>query len=321
MLSAPSERILPAACRRDEPLAPRTHCKIGGVAEVFCEARGEKDVVAVVRYREAVGIPDDEVFVLGGGANVLIDDRRSYGLVLTLSEHFNAVTVDREEGTVRIEAGIRTPRLVREAAVRGWEGYQFLAGVPGSLGGAVVMNAGVKELSVWDRVLAVEGFRWSGERIRLEREDLRPGYRRGNVPGDVIVTTVICAIPGGDPEAIHTAARRLSTSRRETQPLRYPSWGSTFRNPSGVSSEGMTAGGLIERAGLKGYRVGDAQISELHANFIVNLGAATASDGLACIRHAWERVRALYGVRLEPEVRLIGFPRSDLSFLDPEAGP
>ncbi|MGH7563586.1 MAG: FAD-binding protein, partial [Gemmatimonadota bacterium] len=157
MLSASRERILPAACRRDEPLAPRTYCKIGGVAEVFCEARGEEDVAAVVRYREAAGIPDGEAFVLGGGANVLIDDRRTYGLVLALSEHFNEITVDRGRGTVRIEAGIRTPRLVREAAARGWEGYQFLAGVPGSLGGAVVMNAGVRELSVWDRVLAVEG--------------------------------------------------------------------------------------------------------------------------------------------------------------------
>lgn len=316
MLSVSRERILPTACRRDEPLAPRTHCKIGGVAEVFCEARVEEDVVAVIGYRRAAGIPDDETFVLGGGANVLIDDRRTYGLVLTLSEHFNAVTVDPEERTVRIEAGIRTPRLVREAATRGWEGYQFLAGVPGSLGGAVVMNAGVRELSVWDRVLAVEGFRWSGDRVRLEREELRPAYRRGNIPADVIVTAVIGEIPGGDPDAIHAAARRLSTSRRDTQPLRYPSWGSTFRNPSGVSSEGMTAGELIERAGLKGYRVGDAQISELHANFIVNLGAATASDALACLRHAWERVLELFGVRLEPEVRLIGFPRADIAFLD-----
>lgn len=321
MLSPSRERILPAACRREEPLAPRTHCRIGGIAEVFCEARGEEDVLAAVRYREAAGIPEDEAFVLGGGANVLIDDRRTYGLVLTLSEHFNSITVDREGGTVRIEAGIRTPRLVREAAARGWEGYQFLAGVPGSLGGAVVMNAGVRELSIWDRVRAVEGFRWSGERVRLERDELRPGYRRGNVPGDVIVTAVVCSVPAGDPEAIHTAARRLSTSRRETQPLRYPSWGSTFRNPSGAASEGVTAGALIERAGLKGYRVGDAQISELHANFIVNLGAATATDALSCIRHAWERVRDLYGIRLEPEVRLIGFPPEEVAFFEPVVEP
>ncbi len=319
MLSASRERILPAACRRHEPLAPHTYCKIGGIAEVFCEAREEEDILAAVRYREAAGIPENEAFVLGGGANVLIDDRRTYGLVLARSEHFNAITVSREDGTVRIEAGIRTPRLVREAGARGWEGYQFLAGVPGSLGGAVVMNAGVKELSVWDRVQAIEGFRWSGERVRLERDDLRPGYRRGNVPGDVIVTAVVCTVPPGDPEAIHAAARRLSTSRRETQPLRYPSWGSTFRNPSGVSTEGVTAGALVERAGLKGYRIGDAQISELHANFIVNRGAATATDALACMRHAWERVLDLFGIRLEPEVRLIGFPPEEIAFLEPGA--
>jgi UDP-N-acetylmuramate dehydrogenase len=180
------------------------------------------------------------------------------------------------------------------------------------------MNAGVRELSTWDRVRAVEGFRWSGERVRLEREALSPAYRRGNLPPDVIVTIVECSIPAGDPEAIQRASRRLSGSRRETQPLRHPSWGSTFRNPSGVSSEGLTAGELIERAGLKGYRVGDAQISELHANFVVNLGAASATDALACLRHAREVVLERFGVRLEPEVRLIGFPPEDLAFLGPE---
>jgi UDP-N-acetylmuramate dehydrogenase len=318
MLSAHSERILPPACRRDEPLAPRTHCKIGGIAEILCEASDERNVLAAIEVRRAAGLPDDEVILLGGGANVLIDDRRSYGLVLTLGERFRAIAVDEAGETARIEAGIRTPRLVREAAARGWEGYQFLAGVPGTLGGAVAMNAGVRELSTWDRVRAVEGFRWSGERVRLEREDLAPAYRRGNLPPDVIVTIVECTLPKGDPEAIHRAARRLSVSRRETQPLRHPSWGSTFRNPSGMSSEGLTAGELIERAGLKGYRVGDAQISELHANFVVNLGAARAADALACLRHARERVLERFGVRLEPEVRLIGFPPEDLAFLRPE---
>ena len=320
MLSARSERILPPACRRDEPLAPRTHCKIGGIAEILCEASDERDVLAAIEVRRAAGLPDDEIILLGGGANVLIDDRRSYGLVLTLGERFRTIVVDEAGGTARIEAGIRTPRLVREATARGWEGYQFLAGVPGTLGGAVAMNAGVRELSTWDRVRAVEGFRWSGERVRLEREDLAPSYRRGNLPPDVIVTIVECTIPKGDPEAIHRTARRLSGTRRETQPLRHPSWGSTFRNPSGMSSAGLTAGELIERAGLKGYRVGDAQISELHANFVVNLGTARAADALACLRHARKRVLELFGVRLEPEVRLLGFPPEDLAFLRPESG-
>lgn len=308
-------RGLPAACRRQESLAPLTHCRIGGVAAVFCEARSENDVLAAVAYRLSAGLADEDVFVLGGGANVLINDERSYGLVLKLSEHFNAITVDERGRTARIEAGIYTPRLVREAARRGWDGYQFLAGVPGSLGGAVVMNAGVKELSTWDRVEAVEGITWQGERRRFSRADLVPGYRRGNVPADLIVTAAICTLPAGDPEAIRLKARDLSASRRETQPLRYPSWGSTFRNPSGESSTGETAGALIERAGLKGLRVGDAEISQVHANFIVNRGAATASDALVCLRRAYEAVRDDFGVRLEPEVRLIGFPPQDLAFL------
>lgn len=307
---------LPPACRRDVPLGPLTYCKIGGRARLLCEARSEDDVVEAVALASAGALAPDDRFVLGGGANVLIDDRREYGLVVTLSEHFRAIEVDEDAGRARIGAGIRTPRLVREAASRGWEGVQFLAGVPGSLGGAVVMNAGVRELSTWDLVRAVEGVRWSGERVRLERSAVQPRYRHGGVPPDVIVTRVEIEIRVGDPEAIHGEARALAGSRRETQPLRYPSWGSTFRNPSGASSTGVTAGGLIDRAGLKGYRVGDAAISEKHANFVVNLGGATASDALGCIRQAYETVRDRFGVRLEPEVRLVGFPPSELEFLD-----
>jgi UDP-N-acetylmuramate dehydrogenase len=316
MPGAGLKREVPAACRRDEPLAPLTHCKIGGVASVFCEARSEDDVLGAVEYRRSTDLAAEDVFVLGGGANVLINDTREYGLVLKLSEHFNAITVDETRRTARIEAGIYTPRLVREAARRGWDGYQFLAGVPGSLGGAIVMNAGVRELSTWDRVIAIEGIVWDGSRRRYSRENLRPSYRNGNVPPDLIVTAAICELPTGDPAAIGRQARDLSASRRETQPLRYPSWGSTFRNPSGASSTGQTAGELIERAGLKGYRVGDAEISKTHANFIINHGRASAADALACIRQAHEAVRDSFGVRLEPEVRLIGFTVEDLAFLE-----
>ena len=316
-MSAPArEERLPSGCRVDVPLAPLTYCKIGGVARVLCVAESEDDVREAVEYRRLEGLPDDEVFVLGGGANVLINDARDYGLVLKLSEHFNAIEVDEMAGTARIQAGIYTPRLVREAARRGWEGFQFLAGVPGSLGGAVAMNAGVRELSTWDLVEAVEGFRWVGDRVRIERGQSRPSYRRGNLPRDLIVTIAECRVRGGDAEEIHRKARELATSRRETQPLQWPSWGSTFKNPSGASSTGLTAGALIDAAGLKGYRMGDAAISEKHANFIVNLGAATAADALACIRAAYEAVRDRHGVRLEPEVRLIGFTADDLAFLE-----
>lgn len=316
-MSAPPREIrLPAACRADAPLAPLTHCRIGGTARVLCVAGSEEDVRRAVEYRRLAELPDDEVVLLGGGANVLINDARDYGLVLKLSEHFNAIETDEVGGTARIEAGIYTPRLVREAARRGWEGFQFLAGVPGTLGGAVAMNAGVRELSTWDLVEAVEGITWGGERIRLEREAVGPTYRNGNLPRDLVVTLAECRVRGGNAEEIHRKARELSSTRRETQPLQWPSWGSTFRNPSGASSTGTTAGGLIDAAGLKGYRVGDAAISEKHANFIVNLGAATAADALACIRAAYEAVRDRFGIRLEPEVRLVGFPGPDLAFLE-----
>lgn len=316
-MSAPArESRLPTACRADVPLAPLTHCRIGGVARILCVAESEEDVRRAIAIRRTRELPEGEAFVLGGGANVLINDARDYGLVLRLGERFRAIDVDEERGTARIEAGIYTPRLVREAAQRGWEGFQFLAGVPGTLGGAVAMNAGVRELSTWDLVEAVEGITWGGERMRLDRAAARPTYRSGNLPPDLVVTRIECRIRGGDAEEIHRKARELSTARRETQPLRWPSWGSTFRNPSGASSTGTTAGALIDAAGLKGYRMGDAAISDVHANFIVNLGAATAADALACIRAAHEAVRERFGIRLEPEVRLIGFSDAELAFLE-----
>jgi UDP-N-acetylmuramate dehydrogenase len=306
---------IPAACRRDEPLAPRTYCKIGGRARVLCEAHSEDDVMEAVAWAREAGLSPADRFVLGGGANVLINDARDYGLVLTLSEHFASITVDPTEATARIEAGIRTPRLVREAGRRGWEGFQFLAGVPGTLGGAIVMNAGVKELSTWDVVRTVEGVGWDADQRVVGRGEARPRYRHGGLPPDMIVTAAVCQVRPGDPEKVHREARALSTSRRQTQPLTHPSWGSTFKNPSGASSTGVTAGALVERAGLKGFRSGGAQISELHANFVVNLGGATAADALACIRRAHEEVRTRFGIALEPEVRLIGFPEADLAFL------
>lgn len=306
----------PAVARLDEPLAPHTHCRIGGVARVFVEAGSEADVAAALEYRAAAGLDDRDVVVLGGGANVLIDDARDYGLVLKLGERFRAIEVAPDGSTARIEAGIYTPRLVREATRRGWKGFQFLAGIPGTLGGAVAMNAGVRELSTWDLVVEIEALDAEGVRHRLGPDDLEPAYRDGHVPPGLVVVAVTCRIEPGDAEAIHAEARALAKGRRATQPLAHPSWGSTFKNPSGASSTGTTAGELVERAGLKGFRVGDAQISELHANFVVNLGAASAADALGCIRRAYEEVRDRFGVRLEPEVRLIGFPAAALAFLE-----
>lgn len=306
----------PTALTHDVALAPMTYCKIGGRAETFCLAGSEDDVLAAVAYRAEHGLEDDDVLVLGGGANVLINDARSYGLVLRLSEHFNAIVFDAATSTARIEAGIYTPRLVREATARGWVGFQFLAGIPGTLGGAIVMNAGIRELSTWDLVREIAAIDWSGERRVFSRQLLKPTYRNGNVPEDCIVTEATCEIRLGDAEELRSESRALSSSRRDTQPLRFPSWGSTFRNPSGASSTGQTAGALIDEAGLRGFRVGDAQISDVHANFVVNRGAATAADALACIRHAYETVEERFGVRLEPEVQLIGFPPEALAFLE-----
>ncbi len=312
--------------RRDVDLAPYTYIRIGGRAEVLWEVRSRADLEEALADRRGRGI--GESLVIGGGANLLINDERSYPLVIKIERRLGSIL---EEGDrIVAEAGAYLSRLVRRAVEAGWGGFEMLAGVPGTVGGAVVMNAGIPAFETFDLVREVWGLDAGGREVRYRAEELRPAYRHGGIPAEVVVTRVAFERRAGDPAAMARTARRLKDERRARQPLQYPSFGSTFRNPRlapeadarGTVRSGWgtgAAGALIERAGLKGARRGDAQLSEMHANFVINLGHARARDVLELMIFARRTVAERFGVRLVPEVRLAGFSPEELAPLFEEA--
>ena len=287
-----------AACiRAREPLANHTSFRIGGPAEWFAEPNTLDELIRVLRDAERMALP---VSIVGGGTNTLAADRGIGGLVLHLGRGFRTVTEcsesDQPTVTVSCGAALLTQRLVFLATRHGWGEVESLAGLPGQLGGAVAMNA--QDIGRFIRRVTHVSF--DGAVRHLTREHLRFSYRYTALePG--LVTEVQLAFPRVAPHEAYERIRRTLQYRNDTQEVRLPSAGCAFKNPPGVG-----AGRLIDQAGLKGARIGDAQISLRHANFIVNVGRATCDDVLSLMEHVQRRVRGAFGVTLEPEVRLIG---------------
>lgn len=310
--------------KRDVDLAPYTSIRIGGRADAFWEVRSRGDLEAALAWRRERELA--EWLVLGGGANLLLNDERSYPFVLKIERGLGAI---HDEGDrIVAEAGVYLSRLVRTGVQAGWGGFERLAGIPGTLGGAAVMNAGIPGFETYDLVREVRALDAAGRELRFSPAELRPGYRRGNLPEDVIVTEVVLEKRPGDRREMAATARRLKEERRSKQPLQHPSFGSTFKNPEAPAENGSAppggraavagwggwaAGALIDRAGLKGARRGDAQFSELHANFVVNLGRARSRDVVELMSLARRTVGERFGVWLVPEVRLAGFAPADLA--------
>lgn len=274
------ERRVPA--RFDEPLSRHTTFRVGGPADVLVEPRDEEDLAGVLRAAAGEGVP---LRILGGGANLLVRDEGVRGAVVRLS------SLDRRRGS-RVQAGRSLSRLIRETLREGLGGLETLAGIPGTLGGAVRMNAGGRHGTVGDAVRAVEILTPAGEPRRLSRQDVGFRYRGTALDGNVVVAADLDLRP--DPEAPARFASILEEKKR-TQPLDRPSAGCIFKNPPG-----QAAGKLIEECGLKGARAGGARVSPRHANFIVNEGEATASDILRLI----DLIRDRVPVPLELEVQV-----------------
>ena len=283
--------------RRREPLANHTSFRIGGPAEWFAEPSNPEDLVGVLRDASRLGLP---VSVVGGGTNTLAADRGIRGLVVHLGRGFRTVREVSEEeapaARVVCGASLLTQRLVYLAAHRGWGELEHLAGLPGHLGGAVSMNA----QDIGRFIKEVHLITFDGSVRRLTREQLRFSYRYTALePG--IVVEVVLEFPKVPQADAYERIRRAIEYRNTTQEVRLPSAGCAFKNPPGLS-----AGRLIDRAGLKGSRIGDAQVSVRHANFIVNLGQATCDDVLSLMEYIQRRVSRTFRVMLEPEVRLVG---------------
>jgi len=286
--------------RFGEPLARYTSLRIGGPADVFVRAESVEDIRVVLGFSAAYSLP---VFVLGGGTNLLVSDQGVRGSVLKLGRGFDYTNWKATEGggLVAVGAGIRIARIARRTVEAGFGGLVFAEGIPGTIGGAVLMNAGAYGGEMGALVHAVSGVSADGGHVHFGSDALQFGYRHLALPRDFIVTEVTIRLQHEPIEALRAAMVEVRSRRERAQPQRCPNAGSVFKNPPGGH-----AGRLIEAADLKGVRLGQVQISDRHANFFLNLGGARASEvkGLMDLvqRVVWER----FQIWLEPEVRLVG---------------
>jgi UDP-N-acetylmuramate dehydrogenase len=286
----------------DVPLAARTSVRVGGKARFWVKPRTPQALVETLRILAANGL---RWFVLGGGANTIVGDGGVEGAVIRIAQDFCAEEVEEAGDHVVLTLGAGAPiaRFMSLAKEQRGVGVAWAAGIPGTVGGLVAMNAGTPSGCMGDHLLAVEvatpeGLHW------LEASELRLAYRHCELPAGAVVTRARCKVRrGSDAEVLEQsrAAKADVERRRSTQPLTQPNSGSVFVNP-----DGNFAGRLIESAGLKGFQKGHAQISEKHANFIVNLGGAKAADVVELIVLARKAVLAATGIELQPEVRLVG---------------
>lgn len=284
---------------RDEPMSAHTTYRIGGPARYFVTVESLDALSRVLRECARCGIAWTAV---GQGSNLLVADGGYDGAVIVLSGEFRQWSFD--EQALRFSAGAALPlaRIVQEAYHLGVSGLEFAVGIPGTVGGALRMNAGTRREWIGARVDSVTTFSLKGGLRRYWGEDLSWGYRHSSLPADEVVVECEIACEQGQGVRIQQRMEAALARRKQRQPLSMPSCGSVFRNP-----EGHSAAALIEQAGLKGYRVGGAQISGIHANFIVNVGGATAADVAACMKKARDEVMGAYGIELRPEVRFLGF--------------
>jgi UDP-N-acetylmuramate dehydrogenase len=286
--------------RFGEPLARYTSLRVGGPADVFVRAESVEDIRLVLRFSAAYSLP---VFVLGAGTNLLVSDQGVRGSVLKLGRGFEYTNWKATEGgaLVAAGAGIKIARIARRTAEAGFGGLVFAEGIPGTIGGAVLMNAGAYGGEMGAVVHAVSGVSADGSHVHFGSDALQFGYRHVALPRDFIVTEVTIRLKREPIEALRTAMVDVRSRRERAQPQRCPNAGSMFKNPPGEH-----AGRLIEAADLKGVRLGQVQISDRHANFFLNLGGARGSEvkGLMDLvqRVVWER----FQIWLEPEVRLVG---------------
>jgi UDP-N-acetylmuramate dehydrogenase len=285
-----------AALKRDRPLADLTSFKIGGPADLFVAVHDEAQLAAVLAAAYRHSAP---VFCLGSGTNLLVSDRGIRGVVLKLDAGLASVLVDGK--AVSAGAAVQFRVLVETVVESGLGGLEFGEGIPGTLGGGLVMNAGAFGGEIARVVKLVHGVSERGERLSLTDGEIGFAYRRSALPRGFVITRIEFALEPGDRETLWKRVLAIRERRATSQPADYPNAGSVFKNPPG-----NFAGRLLEGVGLKGMRVGGAAFSCRHANFIVNLGDASADDVRRLIELARSKVQEATGVLLEPEVKLVG---------------
>ncbi len=280
-----------------EPMAGHTTFRIGGPADCFLQLENEEQLRKVRRYLGLAGVP---FFVLGNGSNLLVDDAGYRGVVLQIGQKMSDISVQGCHITAK--AGATLAQVAHAAMEHGLTGLEFASGIPGTVGGGVVMNAGAYGGEMSQVVTQVCVVSAEGEFMELDNDTMEFGYRNSVIRhSKFTVTQVTFRLAHGDRETIRARMEELATRRREKQPLEYPSAGSTFKRP-----EGYYAGKLIMEAGFAGYSIGGARVSEKHCGFVINAGNATAQDVRSLISEIQKRVKEQFRVELEPEIVFLG---------------
>ena len=288
----PEEDIL-----TEEPMSRHTTFRVGGEAQCFVRISDKEQLKKLIPYLRQIEVP---YFILGNGSNLLVSDKGYEGVILQIGNKMNTITV---EGThIRAQAGALLSQIAQCAYDKGLTGFEFASGIPGSIGGGVVMNAGAYGGEMKQVVESVLVMDIQGEILELSGESMEFGYRTSIIKNRPFIVLEVCLkLEQGNKERIASDMEELAQKRREKQPLEYASAGSTFKRP-----EGYFAGKLIMDAGLRGYSIGGAQVSDKHCGFVVNTGRASATDVAEVISEVQERVKDKFGVSLETEVIFLG---------------
>ena len=288
----PEEDIL-----TEEPMSRHTTFRVGGEAQCFVRISDKEQLKKLIPYLRQIEVP---YFILGNGSNLLVSDKGYEGVILQIGNKMNTITVEGIH--IRAQAGSLLSQIAKCAYDKGLTGFEFASGIPGSIGGGVVMNAGAYGGEMKQVVESVLVMDIQGEILELSGESMEFGYRTSIIKNRPFIVLEVCLkLEQGNKERIASDMEELAQKRREKQPLEYASAGSTFKRP-----EGYFAGKLIMDAGLRGYSIGGAQVSDKHCGFVVNTGRASATDVAEVISEVQERVKDKFGVSLETEVIFLG---------------
>lgn len=287
----------------NEPMSMYTSFKVGGKADFLVEPNTAKEVADVVSLCKKQQIP---YYVIGNGSNLLVGDKGYRGVIIHISTKLSSIFIEKKKEsnsyTVTAESGILLSKLSHEIAMNELTGFEFAAGIPGSLGGAITMNAGAYDGQMKDCVIGATVIDEQGDIVYLNKEQLLFGYRMSAIQKrGLIVLSATFELVKGDKDTIFNKINDLNSRRKGKQPLEYPSAGSAFKRPTGYY-----AGKLIMDSGLRGFRIGDIMVSTKHCGFIVNVGQGTAKDVRRVIEHVIHTVDDKFGVILEPEIRFLG---------------
>ena len=283
----------------DEPMSKHTSYGIGGPARAYITPKNKEDLVSILKFSKDNNIPS---YFIGSGSNLLVSDEGIDGIVITLGKSFNKLEINKNN--VFAETGVMLGRMVKECAKRNLSGIESLIGVPGTLGGALIMNAGAFGGEISNYLEYVSVITMSGDEKKYQQKDIKFNYRNSSFSDNEILINANFKFLFSDQKTVSKNKIKASGGRKSSQPLRFRSAGSVFKNPS----EGA-AGYFIDKAGLKGTKSGDAEISSVHANFFVNHGRATAKDVIRLINIARKKVYKEFGVMLELEIKTLGFAK------------